>query len=66
VAEIGSAWTFWSVRRSTWWWYTGLAIFATDAEDEAGRRLAVQLYMPRPGRLAEAFGSVTVWRWSKC
>jgi Helix-turn-helix domain len=49
----------------------GLATFAWDAGDEAGRRLAaVQLFRLRAasqGQVAEAFGvdPVTVWRWDQ-
>src|ERR1700685_4642214 len=49
----------------------GLATFAWDAGDEAGRRLAaVQLVRVRAasqGQVAEAFGvdPATVWRWDQ-
>jgi hypothetical protein len=49
----------------------GLATFAWDAGDEAGRRLAavqlVRLRAASQGQVAEAFGvdPVTVWRWDQ-
>jgi transposase len=49
----------------------GLATFAWDAGDEAGRRLAavqlVRLRAASQGQVAEAFGvdPVTVWRWDR-
>src|SRR5260370_41798676 len=49
----------------------GLATFAWDAGDEAGRRLAavqlVRLRAARQAQVAEAFGvdPVTVWRWDQ-
>jgi Helix-turn-helix domain len=49
----------------------GLAIFAWDAGDEAGRRLAamqlVRLRAASQGQVAEAFGvdPATVWRWDQ-
>ena len=52
-------------------WVHGLATFAWDAGDEAGRRLAaVQLWQLRAAtqaQVAEAFGviPVSVWRWEK-
>jgi len=52
-------------------WVHGLATFAWDAGDEAGRRLAaVQLWKLRAAtqaQVAEAFGviPVSVWRWEK-
>jgi transposase-like protein len=52
-------------------WVHGLATFAWDAGDEAGRRLAaVQLHKLRAAtqaQVAEAFGviPVSVWRWEK-
>jgi hypothetical protein len=52
-------------------WVHGLATFAWDAGDEAGRRLAaVQLWKLKAatqGQVAEAFGviPVSVWRWER-
>ena len=52
-------------------WVHGLATFAWDAGDEAGRRLAaVQLWKLKAAtqaQVAEAFGviPVSVWRWEK-
>ena len=52
-------------------WVHGLATFAWDAGDEAGRRLAaVQLHKLKAAtqaQVAEAFGviPVSVWRWEK-
>jgi len=49
----------------------GLATFAWDAGDEAGRRLAavqlVRLRAASQGQVAEAFGvdPGTIWRWDK-
>ena len=49
----------------------GLATFAWDAGDEAGRRLAavqlVRLRAASQGQVAEAFGvdPATVWRWDQ-
>src|ERR1700677_4621400 len=49
----------------------GLATFAWDTGDEAGRRLAavqlVRLRVASQGQVAEAFGvdPVTVWRWDR-
>ena len=49
----------------------GLATFAWDAGDEAGRRLAavqlVRLRAASQGQVADAFGvdPVTVWRWDQ-
>ena len=49
----------------------GLATFAWDGGDEAGRRLAavqlVRLRAASQGQVAEAFGvdPVTVWRWDQ-
>src|SRR5271167_2057811 len=49
----------------------GLATFAWDAGDEAGRRLAavqlVRLRAASQGQVAEAFGvdPATIWRWDK-
>src|ERR1700678_1417138 len=49
----------------------GLAAFAWDAGDEAGRRLAavqlVRLRAASQGQVAEAFGvdPVTIWRWDQ-
>jgi transposase-like protein len=49
----------------------GLATFAWDAGDEAGRRLAVvqlvQLRAASQAQVAEAFGAdpVTIWRWDQ-
>src|ERR1700677_1628476 len=49
----------------------GLATFAWDTGDEAGRRLAavqlVRLRAASQGQVAEAFGvdPVTVWRWDR-
>jgi transposase len=49
----------------------GLATFAWDAEDEAGRRLAavqlVRLRAASQGQVAEAFGvdPATLWRWDQ-
>jgi transposase-like protein len=49
----------------------GLATFAWDAGDEAGRRLAavqlVRLRAASQGQVAEAFGvdPVTIWRWDR-
>ena len=52
-------------------WVHGLATFAWDAGDEAGRRLAAvqlrQLKAATQAQVAEAFGviPVSVWRWEK-
>ena len=52
-------------------WVHGLATFAWDAGDEAGRRLAavqlVQLKAATQVQVAQAFGviPVSVWRWAK-
>ena len=49
----------------------GLAAFAWDAGDEAGRRLAavqlVRLRAASQGQVAEAFGvdPATIWRWDQ-
>src|SRR5579863_10754633 len=49
----------------------GLATFAWDAGDEAGRRLAavqlVRLRAASQGQVAEAFGvdPATIWRWDQ-
>jgi len=52
-------------------WVHGLATFAWDAGDEAGRRLAavqlVKLDAATQAQVADAFGviPVTVWRWDR-
>ena len=52
-------------------WVHGLATFAWDAGDEAGRRLAAvqlqKLKAATQAQVAEAFGviPVSVWRWEK-
>ena len=52
-------------------WVHGLATFAWDGGDEAGRRLAAvqlrQLKAATQAQVAEAFGviPVSVWRWEK-
>ncbi|SRR6266699_3531765 len=52
-------------------WVHGLAAFAWDAGDEAGRRLAavqlVRLRAASQAEVASAFGvdPVTVWRWDQ-
>ena len=64
-------WACWSAGTAGLVTVHGLATFAWDAGDEAGRRLAavqlVRLRASSKGQVEEAFGvdSATIWRWDR-